>query len=106
MYNMKNRSSIIISALLFILMVSFPLFSQEKATISPYIQLQYFKNSEDTRLLQTTLTYSLNRMEIPLPGMEISFFSETAGKKLLGTALTDENGVARFELGQVIQNLQ
>jgi len=99
---MKNRSSIIIAALLFILMVSFPLFSQEKAAISPYIQLQYFKNTDDTRLLKTTLTYSLNRMEIPLPGIEISFFSEAAGKKLLGTALTDENGVAGLELNKEI----
>ncbi len=100
---MKNRSSKIIVALLFILMVPFPLLSQEKATISPYIQLQYFKNTDDTRLLQTTLTYSLNRMEIPLPGMEISFFSEPADKKLLGTALTDENGVARLELAKEIK---
>ena len=99
---MKNRSSIIIAALLFILMVSFPLFSQEKAAISPYIQLQYFKYTDDTRLLKTTLTYSLNRMEIPLPGIEISFFSEAAGKKLLGTALTDENGVAGLELNKEI----
>jgi hypothetical protein len=102
MYNMKNRSSIIIPALSFFLMVSFPLFSQEKAPISPYIQLQYFKNTDETRLLKTTLTYSLNRMEIPLPGMEVSFFSEATGKKLLGTALTDEKGVAGLELNKGI----
>jgi hypothetical protein len=99
---MKNTSSKIFVALLFILMVSFPLLSQEKAPISPYIQLQYFKNTEDTRLLRTTLTYSLNRMEIPLPGMEISFFSGAAGKELLGTALTDEKGVAGLELNKEI----
>jgi hypothetical protein len=102
MYNMKNRSSVIIAALSFFLMVSFPLFSQEKAPVSPYIQLQYFKNTDETRLLKTTLTYSLNRMEIPLPGMEVSFFSEATGKKLLGTALTDEKGVAGLELNKEI----
>lgn len=99
---MKNRSSVIIAVLSFILMVSFPLLSQEKTPVSPYIQLQYFKNTDDTRLLQTTLTYSLNRMEIPLPGMEISFFSEAVGKELLGTALTNDKGVAGLELTKVV----
>jgi hypothetical protein len=95
---MKTRLSVIVAAFSFLLMISFPLFSQVKTVISPYIQLQYFKNSYDSRFLQTTLTCSLNRMEIPLTGMEISFFSEAAGKELLGTALTNEKGVASLEL--------
>ncbi len=95
---MKIRLSIVVAAFSFLLISSLPLLSQVKTVISPYIQLQYFKNSDDSKFLQTTLTYSLNRMEIPLPGMEISFFSGAAGKELLGTALTDEKGVARLEL--------
>ena len=36
------------------------LYSQDKTLISPYIQLQYFKNTDDQRVLKTTLTYSFN----------------------------------------------
>jgi hypothetical protein len=74
------------------------LFSQEVTKITPYIQLQYFKNTDDLRILQTTLTYSMNRMELPLAGMEISFFTGGDKKDLITTALTDLKGVARFEL--------
>ena len=95
---MKNRSPIFFVALSFLSMFSFPISSQEKSVISPYLSLQYFKNADDSQLLKTTLTYSSNRMEIPLSGMEISFFSEAAGKELLGTVLTDNSGVARLEL--------
>ena len=95
---MKIKSSLLIAFVSFLLMVSFPLSSQERTAVSPYITFQYIKDSDESRHLQTTLTYSLNRMEIPLPGMEISFFSEAAGKELLGTAITDEKGVARIEL--------
>jgi len=98
---MKTRLSTTIFSLSFFLMFSLSLFSQGKSVISPYIQLQYFKNSDNSHLLKTTLTYSLNRMEIPLQGMEISFFSEAGGKKLLGKTLTDKIGVALLELKEI-----
>ena len=100
---MKNGSSIFCTLLSFLLLVSYPIFSQEETIISPYIQLQYFKNTDESRFLKTTLTYSLNRMEIPVPGMEISFFSEAEGKELLGTVLTDDKGVANLELTKNIR---
>jgi hypothetical protein len=86
-------------------LVSYPIFSQEETLISPYIQLQYFKNTDESRFLKTTLTYSQNRMEIPVPGMEISFFSEAAGKELIGTVFTDDKGVASLELTKNIRLL-
>ncbi|MCX6322144.1 MAG: hypothetical protein NTX93_10165 [Bacteroidia bacterium] len=94
------KKKIIYTILLLILLPVFSvyLFSQEITVISPYIQLQYFKNTDDQRILQTTLTYSKNRMELPLPGMEISFFTVGDQKELVATALTDNKGVARFEL--------
>lgn len=95
---MNHRLSATIFSLSFSILFSLSLFSQGKSVISPYIQLQYFKNSDNSRLLKTTLTYSSNRMEIPLQGMEISFFSEAGGKKLLGKTLTDEAGVAQLTL--------
>jgi hypothetical protein len=80
------------------------MFSQEVDVISPYIQLQYIKNTDDQRILQTTLTYSKNRMELPLPGMEISFFTGSGDQNmLLATVLTDNNGVARLALSNDIK---
>ena len=95
---MKRSISIVFTSLLLIAVISVPLFSQDKSIISPYISLQYFKNAEDHRYLQTTLTYSSNRMEIPLSGMEIAFYTGHDGKDLLGTSLTNEKGIATFDL--------
>ena len=53
------------------------------------LHLQYFKNTDDQRILQTTLTYSKNRMELPLPGMEIAFYTGADKKVLLTKIITD-----------------
>ncbi len=73
-------------------------FAQKATSITPYIQLQYFKNTDNQSSIQTTLTYSANRMELPLPGMKISFYSTAGKKELLATVYTDDKGVARFPL--------
>ncbi|MFA5820491.1 MAG: hypothetical protein WC854_14590 [Bacteroidales bacterium] len=95
---MKKKVIYTILLLSLLPVFSVNLFSQEITVISPYIHLQYFKNTDDQRILQTTLTYSKNRMELPLPGMEISFFKGGVQKELVATVITDEKGVARFEL--------
>lgn len=100
---MKKKVIYTILLLSLLPVFSVNLFSQEITVISPYIQLQYFKNTDDQRILQTTLTYSKNRMELPLPGMEISFFTGGDQKELVATALTDNKGVARFELSSDIK---
>jgi len=74
------------------------LFSQEATIISPNIQMQYFKNTDNMRILKTTLTCSSNSMELPLPGMEVSFFSGRDEKVLIAKILTDNQGVATLEL--------
>lgn len=88
---------------LILLLSLFPLFpvkifSQDTEKISPYIQLQYFKNTDDQRILKTTLTYSKNRMELPLPGMEISFSLAGDETELIASVITDMKGVASLEL--------
>lgn len=96
----------LIYAILFLSLISgisVNVFSQDSISISPYIQLQYFKNTDGQRVIKTTLTYSKNRMEIPLTGMEISFFTGTDKKELINTALTDNKGVARLELSRDIK---
>ena len=72
--------------------------SQENSKIAPYIQLQYFKDNENVSLLKTTLTYSKNRMELPLPGMKISFYSGPEKKTRLAEIVTDDKGVAIYNL--------
>lgn len=98
MFIMKNKILRIFGILSILLAGAAPLFSQDKTPVTPYFQFQYFKNSDDLRSLRTTLTYSSDRVEVPLPGMEISFYTGMSAKKLLGTALTNENGVARFDI--------
>ncbi|MGC1391188.1 MAG: hypothetical protein WA816_09130 [Bacteroidales bacterium] len=75
-------------------------YSQEKTSISPSIQLQYFKDNDEKSIIKTTLTYSRNRMEIPLKGMKITFYSGEDKKLRLGEIMTDANGVAVYNLKQ------
>jgi hypothetical protein len=95
---MKKRLKYIFLFLSLLAVIPVNLLSQNSAEISPYTQLQYFKNTDDQRILQTTLTYSKNRMELPLPGMEVSFFTGTDPKVLVARLLTDDSGIARLEL--------
>ena len=94
------KKNVIYSILLLSVLSVLPvkLFSQEVTLISPYVTLKYFKNTDDQRILQTTLTYSMNRMELPIPGMEISFYTGTGGVELLGSVVTDDKGIARMEI--------
>jgi hypothetical protein len=95
---MKKNLSFTIFLVLSVLCISSGLNAQEKTLISPYIQLQYFKNTDNNRILKTTLTYSLNRMELPLKDMQITFFSGSDKKEIIGTGVTDEKGAATIEL--------
>jgi hypothetical protein len=66
--------------------------------ISPYIQVKYLKDTDNKRSLQTALTYSRNRMELPLPGMKITFYTGTDKRKMLETAITNDKGIADIQL--------
>jgi hypothetical protein len=76
--------------------VSSVILAQEAAKINPYITLQYFKSTDNKSTLQTTLSYSKNRIEIPLSGMEISFFTGTEKKERIASVITDNKGIAKF----------
>jgi hypothetical protein len=73
-------------------------YSQDNSKISPSIQLQYFKDNDENSILKTTLTYSKNRMELPIPGMKIIFFSGPEKKLRLAEIVTDDKGVAIYNL--------
>jgi hypothetical protein len=77
---------------------SFSSFSQDNSVISPFFTLQYFKNNDGRKYLQSSVKYSKNDIERPLPGMEVLFYTGTDNKQLLSSALTGENGIAKIEL--------
>ena len=98
---MKKYIQRIISVIFFSSVAGQMLFSQEIPKISPYVQLQYFKDNEGQRTLRTTLTYSKNRMELPIPGMNILFYSGSENQKEIGAVVTDEKGVANLQLKDI-----
>jgi hypothetical protein len=95
---MKKIKSLNILLISLLLAVNSTISAQEKTRITPYISFQYFKNTDNQQSLKTTLTYSVNRRELPLSGMEISFFSGADKKELLGNIVTDNKGVATLVL--------
>jgi hypothetical protein len=97
---MKKNLSFTILLVLSVFCTSTGLSAQDKTLITPYIQFQYFKNTDNNRILKTTLTYSLNRMELPLQGMQITFFSGSDNKDIIGTGVTDGKGAATIELAK------
>jgi hypothetical protein len=66
--------------------------------ISPYFQISYLKNTENKSYLKASLTYSKDRMEVPIAGMKIDFFAGTDRKTGLETGTTNEKGVAMILL--------
>jgi hypothetical protein len=100
---MNKRHLQIFLLLSFLSLFSVPSISQEVEMISPYVTLQYFKNNAGQKILQTTLTYSKNRMELPLAGMEVSFYKGAVNKELISAITTDDKGIARLELGNDIK---
>src|SRR5450759_4687517 len=95
---MKRKLSLPLLLLSLLTLTSIFSFSQENPKISPYIQLQYFKDNDENSYLKTTLTYSKNRMELPLPGMKIIFYNGPEKKTRLAEIVTDDKGVAIYNL--------
>jgi hypothetical protein len=71
--------------------------AQEKEKLSPDITLQSFKDSDGKRTLKALLAYSKNRMQNPLPGFEITFFSGT-NKAGIENSITGTDGIASLAL--------
>jgi hypothetical protein len=95
---MKKQGIKITLIILLLLKVSSPSFSQAGEKIAPNLQLQYFNITDEIKSLKATLIYSSNRMELPLPGMKISFYSGAPDNNLIGSVITDENGIAAITL--------
>jgi len=102
-FHLRNQLSGLLTVLAVLFLNPAVLFAQYETHISPYVTFQYFKDTNNERFLQTILTYSVNRMEVPLKGMGISFYSGFEDKIHVSTVTTDENGVARVGLGSNIK---
>lgn len=98
---MHKTKLLLLSTLILIISVS--AFSQEKEKITPSILLQYFKNTEGLSSLKAILTWPKDGVDIPLPGMEVSFYIASGEKKLLKTAVTDNKGIARIPLDDILK---
>ncbi|NOU18995.1 MAG: hypothetical protein HOO91_15675 [Bacteroidales bacterium] len=85
------------SILLLLIVFTFISKGYTQETISPSLQLQYFKNSDEQRLLKATLSYTFNRKDIPLRNREILFFIGSK-KDTLGKVSTNDKGVANLIL--------
>lgn len=96
---MKRKLICIILLLILFPVISIRVNSQNAGKIYPYIQLKYLKNTDDHRILQATLAYSANSMELPLSGMELNFYNGGDQKKLISKVLTDRKGAATLDLG-------
>ena len=92
MRKMKNKLSIILTAVYLLSFLPANSFSQEKTTIRPTLLLNYVKTN-DVGSLVTKLTYAPETTEFPLVGMEIVFYTD-GGKRELGKIATDANGSA------------
>jgi hypothetical protein len=96
---MKKKLIYTVLSLSLLPFLTMQLYSQEAIKIKPYITLQYFKSTDGKRILQTTLTYSKNRIELPLSDMDIAFYTGAEKKVLLTRSTTNDKGILRFELG-------
>ena len=100
---MKTQKFKVLLLTTLILIISVSLFSQEKEKITPSIQLQYFKNTEGLSSLKAILTWPKDGVDIPLPGMEVSYFITGSEKKLLKTAVTDNKGISQIPLDDILK---
>jgi hypothetical protein len=85
------------SILLLVLVFTFISKGYTQETISPSLQLQYFKNSDEQRSLKAILTYTFKRKEIPLKDREIIFFNGSK-KDTLAKVKTNDKGIASLVL--------
>jgi hypothetical protein len=91
---MKKLTGFLLSFIFVSAFVSYPSFSQGKKTVTPSMVLQYIRTNEKASLT-SKLTYPGEKGDMPLPGMEISFFT-TGGSKALAAIHTDETGTATY----------
>jgi hypothetical protein len=97
---MKTRVYILLAFLIFPPLL---LRAQEKATgdaaaesghLEPVMELFYLKDTEGRINLRSTMVNYVNRMPVPLSGLQIDFYAGEDSLVTLGSAATDKDGLA------------
>jgi len=70
----------------------------EEETVEPVMEMTYLKDTEGNINLSSSMVNYVNRMPVPLPGLEIVFHAGEDSLVNLGSVTTDEDGWAIMEL--------
>jgi len=65
----------------------------EAPKINPYMLFTYLKNTDSQRILQVRMTNITSTMEVPLPGLTVSFLNNDT---VIGEVVTNGSGNAEF----------
>ncbi len=95
---MKKTYSRLLFFISLSLIFQIPSYAQENSKISPDLQLQYFKDSNEQSILKATLTFSKNRMAIPVGGIKVTFYTDAKEKSKLTDITTNSDGQASLVL--------
>ncbi len=66
----------------------------EEEPIEPVMEMTYLKDTEGKVNLRSSMVNYVNRLPVPLPGLEIAFYAGEDSLVALGTVSTDEEGLA------------
>ncbi len=95
----NTRNNKFCVSLLLTVVCLYPLVAQDQEgdeLMSPYMEFKYLKNTEGQRLLDAKVFLAGELGLIPLEGLPVLFYTNMEEPELLGEAVTDAKGVARF----------
>jgi hypothetical protein len=69
---------------------------EEAEILSPYMEFKYLKDTEGRRILDAKVFLAGELGLIPLEGLPVSFYTNMEEPELLGEAMTDGKGIARY----------
>jgi hypothetical protein len=67
---------------------------EQEEPIEPVMEMTYLKDTDGKINLRSSMVNYVNRMPVPLPGLEIGFYAGEDPLVALGTVATDEEGLA------------
>jgi hypothetical protein len=70
--------------------------------IEPVMEMTYLKDTDGIVNLRSSMVNYVNRMPVPLPGLEIDFYAGEDSLVTLGSVSTDEEGLAVLVLAEGI----
>ena len=94
----KNSAIFVLSVVLIFssLVSSFAQDAGEDEIQSPYMEFKYLKDTQGQRILDAKIFLAGELGLIPLEGLTVSFYTNMDEPELLGEAVTDSRGIARY----------